>query len=131
MTNDELLAKATCFELVTYDPHDVSAVGRIRELKIELRSRLIDPNQSWAIVCQGECLNHKGQWEWESSPSSRTDEFLKRCRWKSRDEAIQFAQAHMTKYPLGYKPEKVRKKKETVEDGLAGAKAILKMIIES
>lgn len=119
MTNEELLAKATCFELLSYDPTDVSAVGMIRGLKVELRTRVTDPDQLWAITSTyNECLNHKNDWEYEPNPSSRTEAFLKRCRWKTRNEAVEFAIAHMAKYPLGYKPGRTKAEKERYEEAL-------------
>jgi hypothetical protein len=41
----------------------------------------------WAITRDSSaCLNTDGQWECEPMPSSRTDDFLSRCRY-SLDEA--------------------------------------------
>lgn len=41
-------------------------------------------------VRKGErfCLNVDGEWEFEPIPSSRTDEFYERCRFKSRKAAM-------------------------------------------
>lgn len=39
----------------------------------------------WAIRNRGECLNRNGEWEYEPLPSSRTDEFLERCRFSLAD----------------------------------------------
>ncbi len=41
----------------------------------------------WAVCDKGLCLTHKGRWEWEPQPSSRTDAFKKRCRFDTFDEA--------------------------------------------
>jgi hypothetical protein len=41
----------------------------------------------YAIRQGGCCLNKKGEWEFEPIPSSRTDAFLKRCRWKDFEKA--------------------------------------------
>lgn len=39
-------------------------------------------SRQWAITkTSGLCLNRAGYWEWEPMPSSRTDEFLERCRF--------------------------------------------------
>ena len=104
MTNEELLAFATQFELLSYDKgiHH----PRIHSLVIERRTYATDSRQSWAI-CDGMGwnLNHDGEWESERSPSNRENDFLKRCRWENLQEAITFAQEHMKTYPSGYKPE--------------------------
>jgi hypothetical protein len=37
---------------------------------------------SWKITNNGgECLNKKGEWEWESIPSERSQNFLSRTRY--------------------------------------------------
>lgn len=107
MTDEELLLKATCFELLSKDRS--APLGRIRELKIEVRSS--ESGKMWAIVDGQNCLNHKGEWEYEPFPSSRSTAYLKRCRWSDLKEAIAFAQKHLEKYPLGVKPERKRTKK--------------------
>jgi len=40
----------------------------------------------WAVCWMGDCLNKRGEWEYESIPSSRTEAFFKRCRF-TEDEA--------------------------------------------
>lgn len=103
MTNEELLSRATEFELLAVDPRDTSIpIPRIRHLSIRRRTYVHD-GPSWAIMGDGSCLNHHGDWEWEPQPSSRTDEFFARCRWSDLHESIAFAEDHMTKYPSGYK----------------------------
>lgn len=46
---------------------------------------------TWAIKRAGFCLNHEGMWEFEPIPSSRDEDFYKRCRWFSANAAIEFA----------------------------------------
>lgn len=41
------------------------------------------PNQS-----PGQCLNKKGEWEIEPMPSSRTNDFYRRCRFGSIEDAM-------------------------------------------
>lgn len=36
------------------------------------------------------CLNKYGEWEYQSLPSSRTDDFYERCRFASIHEAVNF-----------------------------------------
>lgn len=52
---------------------------------------------SWAIIWgwSGEVFNREGKWEYESSPSGRTDAFKVRARWKWDEvgEAVQKAVA--------------------------------------
>ena len=40
-----------------------------------------DRHDLWAVVDCGLCFNNRGEWEYEPLPSSRTDEFLERCRF--------------------------------------------------
>ncbi len=104
MTNEELLARATGFELISFNRK--AKLGCIRELQVERTSTTDDPKQSWRIRDESKfCLNHDGEWEYEPFPSSRDKSFLERCRWSDLHEAIAFAETHMEKYPTGYKPE--------------------------
>lgn len=47
------------------------------------------------VVRQGEhrCLNVDGKWEYEPSPSNRDDAFYDRCRFRSFQSAVNFANA--------------------------------------
>lgn len=47
-----------------------------------------DGTEKWAIREQGACLNRFGNWELEPQPSSRTDAFLRRCRFDSPQDAL-------------------------------------------
>lgn len=42
----------------------------------------------YAIRKRGWVLNRRGKWEYEPIPSSRTDAFLKRCRFKTVAAAL-------------------------------------------
>lgn len=42
----------------------------------------------WAVRKTGSCLAKDGEWEYEPIPSSRDDEFYKRCRFDSLEDAI-------------------------------------------
>jgi len=42
----------------------------------------------WAIRDSGCCLNKDGEWEYEPIPSSRDDDFMRRCRFSTMDEAL-------------------------------------------
>jgi len=44
----------------------------------------------WTITQGGNCLNKDGKWEYEPMPSSRTEEFIKRTRFKDEHEALDF-----------------------------------------
>lgn len=44
----------------------------------------------WAIYNRGAVLSKDGDWEYEPTPSSRTDEYLQRCRFDSMQEALAF-----------------------------------------
>lgn len=51
----------------------------------------------WAVKRRGDCLSKSGKLEWEPQPSSRTEAFIKRCRWESFDEALAAAKALLAK----------------------------------
>lgn len=36
---------------------------------------------SWAVCYMSRCLNHKNGWDWEPSPSGRTDKFIREHRF--------------------------------------------------
>lgn len=42
----------------------------------------------WCVENAGFVLNTEGEWEWEPSPSGRTDEFKARTRYASAEEAL-------------------------------------------
>ena len=44
-----------------------------------------DREDTWAVRWLGQCLNRKGEWEYEPQPSSRTKGFFKRCRFTQAD----------------------------------------------
>jgi len=44
----------------------------------------------WAIKGTFGCLNKLGEWEHESMPSERRDDFYERCRYASVHEAIRY-----------------------------------------
>jgi hypothetical protein len=41
----------------------------------------------WAVRIFGYCLNKSGKWEFEPSPSNRSDAFIERTRWATAEEA--------------------------------------------
>ena len=45
----------------------------------------------WKVLNGGYCLTKAGDWEWEPIPSSRTDDFIERCRFDTAQEAIDAA----------------------------------------
>jgi hypothetical protein len=49
-----------------------------------------DGPDRWGIFRDGRsvCLDKKGEWLWQSMPSSRTDDFYEQCRYASVHEAI-------------------------------------------
>jgi hypothetical protein len=52
------------------------------------RQRQRDDSYRWAVRAGGFCLNEHGAWEYEPIPSSRTDGFLRRCRFESVEAAL-------------------------------------------
>jgi hypothetical protein len=60
-------------------------IGDYERVKIVHRG-----NGKWAICHGHSCLTKGGLWEYESMPSSRTDEFLAETRFASSKEAFAF-----------------------------------------
>lgn len=58
----------------------------IEPIAIEL-CRQHDGSILYAIRHHGACYTHDGKWEHEPLPSSRDEEFFKRCRWSTWEEA--------------------------------------------
>lgn len=57
---------------------------------------------SWAVVRHGKCLSKTGKWHYESSPSARTDFFLKHHRF-TLDVALALAVKAVEKVTVGNK----------------------------
>jgi len=52
--------------------------------------RSIDGGYSWAIrQSNGFCLDKDGDWEYESMPSSRDDQFYEMCRFPTIEKALE------------------------------------------
>lgn len=68
--------------------------GKNRQRIFVRNMRNPDPHQPdrWAILgCDnGVCLNKKGQWQYQTMPSNRDDEFYEMCRYKNAHEAIRY-----------------------------------------
>jgi hypothetical protein len=45
-------------------------------------------SNKWAVIDCGYTLSKSGEWEYEPTPSNRTEEYLKNCRFDSVDEAF-------------------------------------------
>src|SRR3954468_7352387 len=61
---------------------------RTHHIRVQWRGGSRETNEtpatddSWAITDIGNyCLNQNGEWEYEAMPSSRTEAFIKRCRF--------------------------------------------------
>jgi hypothetical protein len=64
----------------------------IPESEIEIiRAKQRTGPDKWKAIHGGYCLTKSGEWEWEPMPSSRTDDFIERCRFDSAQEAIDAA----------------------------------------
>ena len=59
----------------------------IEDVKISLRSA-VDGRRRWAVVIHNSVLAKDGELEYEPLPSSRTEEFIKRTRYDSIQEAL-------------------------------------------
>jgi hypothetical protein len=71
--------------------HDVEPdLKRLREsdmIPIRLERTMGFDGITYAIRQGSCCLNKRGEWEFEPIPSSRSDAFLKRCRWSDFERA--------------------------------------------
>lgn len=69
------------------------------EVYLELRSEAGE--KLWAFTMRGLVCDENGNWEYEPSPSSRTDEFLARHRF-TFEQAIELLQRMLVlkKYPF-------------------------------
>jgi hypothetical protein len=82
----EALAAATKFE---FNPHGIDAGHPVETVSAEYRGHGL-----YAVTSLGgKVLNKKGSWEYESSPSNRTEDFIARTRFP-RDEAIVLAKKY-------------------------------------
>lgn len=43
----------------------------------------------WAVVFMGDAMNHDGEFDFENSPSNRTEEYILKHRFNSPEEALQ------------------------------------------
>jgi hypothetical protein len=66
------------------------------EIYIE-RTTHLDDTASYAVRRLGSCLSRSGKWVIEPMPSSRTDAWLKKHRFKSFDEAASMAMIQIEK----------------------------------
>jgi hypothetical protein len=46
--------------------------------------RVEDAGDGWAVRWRNQCLNYRGDWDFEPPPKSRSADFLKRCRFSER-----------------------------------------------
>lgn len=75
-------------------PPAVVVAYAVGNLQVERCLRRVGPKQMaafWAVRRDGFALNKQGEWEYEPMPSSRTDEFLERCRFADVNDAISAA----------------------------------------
>lgn len=90
LTNDEKLAYATRFTIATR-PRLKGEAGCPIDIQIALRGKR-DGQDSWAVVSVGEVWDIEAHcWVWEPHPSSRDEDFLRRTRFLSLDEAFSVA----------------------------------------
>jgi hypothetical protein len=72
---------------------DINA-GKEEDRAVYIEAREGPEGRKYAVIRDGSVLGKKGEWEYEPMPSSRTDKFIARTRYKSFDEAFnQFKKA--------------------------------------
>jgi hypothetical protein len=67
-------------------PDDATQVEKARELRIVSVGQIEGPDK-FAVRLSGNCLNRRGEWEYEPSPSNRDEAFMRRCRFKTFEDA--------------------------------------------
>jgi hypothetical protein len=75
---------------------EVLRIGMGQSVTIQRRRQRNDSSR-WVIFCMGNVLHKSCEWEWEPTPSSRTDAFIADTRFDSLDEAIRYWRTHATK----------------------------------
>lgn len=78
-------------ELGTVSEYVIEGEPRLRgmgDIRV-CRCKQVGGGVKWAVRgVLGDCLNRDGEWEDEPLPSSRSDDFLARCRFDSAEEAL-------------------------------------------
>jgi hypothetical protein len=96
MKPEELLAHATTFSFLPPGLERTDPNAKYFEVTVERRSE-----GRWAVINLGQAWDGE-DWVYESLPSSREDEFLKKARF-SLEEAVEIAQAStLTVKGLGF-----------------------------
>lgn len=65
----EVAVRPTCFDVSCLPPDDINAQSFT--LTVEYRGR-----DKWAVLNGRRCLSSTGEWDWESIPSEREDDWL-------------------------------------------------------
>lgn len=92
LTNDEKLAFATTFTIATR-PRLIGEAGCPIDIQVARRG-MRDGRYSWAVVSLTDVWDIEAQdWVDEPMPSSRSEDFLRRTRFLSLDEAFATALA--------------------------------------
>lgn len=81
---------------VIIDAYAISDSDAPIEIRIQ-RAQQMDGPDRWKVIRGSHCLSKRGDWVYEPLPSSRTDAFLKRCRFDDAGEAIAAAVKAHTK----------------------------------
>lgn len=64
--------------------------------------RQIEALPLWGVTSGGRVLNQSGNWEYEPKPGDRDDEFLLRCRFASKEQALEAYQGWKGRNPDVY-----------------------------
>lgn len=76
---------------------DHSDNGHVDPIKIETAKQM-DGSIKYAVRHLEYCLTTKGEWEYEPIPSSRGDDFFKRCRFDTWQQAADTIVAKCEQY---------------------------------
>ena len=90
-----LAGMASCFDILPYDRARRPPAGQTYALRVVQVVRRSQEPEAWAIWDGGACLNRDLEWEHESLPSNRTDDFIARTRWPTASDAMGFARRYL------------------------------------
>ena len=85
---------------IDYTLHDTPIASSYEVLLIEGRAEVVidrmrqeDGTHKWAIRDGRQCFSKKGEWDYESMPSNRPDDWIDTHRFDTFEEAAELARA--------------------------------------
>lgn len=75
---------STTYRPTRYTIHPAGWTRVADDRRRDWRITVEDAGDGWAVRWRSRCLNYRYEWEFEPRSRSRTDDFLKRCRFSER-----------------------------------------------